>query len=185
MEQVISLDTVISFLVSTPFFDTLDPAERAEVVRIMEVQRLTDGEEVFHQGDPGDAWYVILEGEARVLHDAGDGSAQELAVLKRGACFGEMAILDREGRAATVQAIGPLTVFRFRRSRFEQLLDQGSLGAYKLVLAMARTLSQRLRRLNTQISELMSQGELAAGADGRSSESLAMRTMVAEYQISE
>lgn len=167
MDQTISLDTVVAFLVSIPFFDKLDPAERAEVVRIMEVQRLTDGEEVFHEGDPGDAWYVILEGEARVLKDT-DGGEKELAVLKRGACVGEMAILDGEGRSATVQAIGPLTLLSFRRSRFEQLLELGSLGAYKLILAMARMLSQRHRRLTARLSKLASKGD-----------------SIAEYQISE
>ncbi len=167
MYQTISLDTVVGFLVSTPFFDRLDPAERAEVVRIMEVQRLTDGEEIFHEGDPGDAWYVILEGEARVLKDA-DGGARELAVLTHGACVGEMAILDGEGRSATVRAVGPLTLLRFRRARFEKLLELGSLGAYKLVLAMARMLSQRHRRLTAELSKVASEGD-----------------SVDEYQISE
>jgi CRP/FNR family transcriptional regulator, cyclic AMP receptor protein len=167
MEQAISLDTIVGFLVSTPFFDMLDPAERAEVVRIMEVQRLTDGEVVFHEGDPGDAWCVILEGEARVLKDT-EGGMRELAVLKRGACVGEMAILDGEGRSATVLAVGPLTLLRFRRSRFEQLLNLGSLGAYKLILAMARMLSQRHRLLTARLSTLSSKGD-----------------SVAEYQISE
>ncbi len=185
MDQPISLDIVISFLVSTPFFDRLDPAERAEVIRIMEVQRLTDGEVIFHEGEAGDAWYVIFEGEARVLMDA-DGGARELAVLKRGACFGEMAILDGEGRSATVQALGPLTMFRFRRQRFEQLLDQGSLAAYKLILAMARMLSRRHRQLTEEISTLMAHGDLlAAGANGRGSEALVAQRTVATYQISE
>lgn len=177
MDQAISLDTIVSFLVSTPFFDSLDPAERAEVARIMEMQRLTDGEEVFHEGDPGDAWYVILEGEARVLKDTADG-ARELAVLKRGACVGEMAILDGEGRSATVQAIGALTLLRFRRLRFERLLDLGSLGAHKLILAMARMLSQRHRRLTARLSELASTGDLVGPrADAQ--------TTLDEYQISE
>ena len=167
MDQTISLETIVSFLDSTPFFDRLDPAERAEVVRIMEVQRLTDGEEVFHERDPGDAWCVILEGEARVLKDA-EGGARELAVLRRGACVGEMAILDGEGRSATVQAVGPLTLLRFRRSRFEQLLNLGSLGAYKLILAMARMLSQRHRHLTARLSTLASKGD-----------------SIAEYHISE
>ncbi len=185
MDQPISLDTVVSFLVSTPLFDALDPEERAEVVRIMEVRRLTDGEEVFHEGDPGDAWYVIFEGAVRVLQEA-DGGSRELAVLERGACFGEMAILDGEGRSATVRALGPLTVFRFRRPRFEQLLDQGSLGAYKLILGMARRLSQRHRQLTDQLSELMSNDDLvAAGAGRHESGAPVARTTVAEYQISE
>jgi CRP/FNR family transcriptional regulator, cyclic AMP receptor protein len=185
MDQPISLDTVVNFLVSTPLFDGLDPAERAEVVRIMEVRRLTDGEEVFHEGDPGDAWYVIFEGQARVLKEA-DTGAWEIRVMERGTCFGEMAILDREARSATVLAMGPLTAFRFRRQRFEQLLDQGSLGAYKLVLGMARMLSQRHRQLTQQLSELTSHNEpVAARAGAPGLQASDAHTAVAQYQISE
>ena len=151
VDQPISLDTVVGFLVNTPLFDGLDAAERAEVVRIMEVRRLTDGEEVFHEGEQGDAWYVIYEGSARVLKDS-DAGQWEIRVMEPGSCFGEIAILDRQPRSATVLAAGPLTVFRFRRARFEQLLEQGSLGAYKLVLGMARMLSQRHRELTQQLS---------------------------------
>ena len=154
MDQPISLETVIGFLVATPLFDGLDAAERAEVVRIMEVKRLQNDEEIFHEGDPGDAWYVVFEGSVRVLKDLADGPS-EIAILGPGTCFGEMAILDGMARSATVRAAGPLTMFKFRRVRFEELLDQGSLGAYKLVAAMARTLSQRQRKLTQQVSDLL------------------------------
>lgn len=167
MQQTISLDAVVGFLARTTLFEALDPAERAEVVRVMEVQPLADGDDVFHEGDAGDAWYVIFEGRARVLKDA-DGGSWEIRVLEPGAAFGEMAILDGNPRSATVQAVGPLTLFRFRRARFEQLLDQGSLGAYKLVLAMARELSQHHRELTQRLAEASTS-----------------RAAAAEYQISE
>ena len=154
MEQSISLENVIGFLVSTPLFDGLDPAERADVVRIMEVARLREGEKVFQEGDPGDAWYVISEGTAKVVKE-GESGTREIARLNRGECFGEMAILDGSARSATVEAASDLTLFRFRRARFEDLLDQGSLGAFKLVLSMARVLSQRQRDLTKQLAKLM------------------------------
>lgn len=154
MDQPFTLETVVSFLVATPLFDGLDAAERGEVVRIMEVQRLQDGERVFREGENGDAWYVIYEGQAEVLKESSSGS-RRIALLEAGSCFGEMAILDGSPRSATVRAHGPLTVFRFRRPHFDDLLEQGSLAAYKLVAAMARTLSQRLRRLNQQVSEMI------------------------------
>jgi CRP-like cAMP-binding protein len=167
MEQSISLESVIDFLVSTPLFDGLDAAERADVVRIMEVKRLREGERVFAEGDPGDAWYIISDGTARVLKQ-GDGGAREIARLGRGEMFGEMAILDGSARSATVDASSDVTLFRFRRSRFEDLLDQGSLGAYKLVVAMARVLSRRQRELTKQLAELLER-EPAASPPRRSS----------------
>jgi len=155
MDQPLSFETVISFLVATPLFDGLDAAERAEVVRIMEVQRFRNDQEIFHEGDTGDAWYVIFEGRAEVVKERQAGGSTRIALLRAGSCFGEMAILDGQPRSATVRAAGPLTLFRFARSRFDDLLDQGSLGAFKLVASMARTLSQRQRQLTQHVSELM------------------------------
>jgi CRP/FNR family transcriptional regulator, cyclic AMP receptor protein len=155
IDQPISLDAVLGFLVATPFFGELDAFERAEVVRIMEVQRLTDGEEVFHEGDAGNSWYVIFEGQVAVARAGPSGTERQIAALDAGACFGEMAILDGAPRSATVRAVGAVTIFRFRRLRFDELLRDASLGAYKLVAAMAREQSKRLRLLSDQVLEMI------------------------------
>lgn len=159
MDQPITLDTLVRFLVSAPLFEGLDAVERTDIVRIMEVARLADGEEAFREGEAGDAWYVIFEGQAEVAKSAPGGRGRRVALLEAGACFGEMAILDGSARSATVRAVGPLTVLRFRRATFQELIDEGSLAAYKLVLAMARSLSLRQRKLTQQLSGLLEQGE--------------------------
>jgi CRP/FNR family transcriptional regulator, cyclic AMP receptor protein len=169
-DTVVTLDAVVTFVTTTALFAGLDAAESSEVVRIMEVQRFTDGEDVFREGDPGDAWFIVFDGNAKVLKQA-SGGAREIAVLERGAVFGEIAMLDGQPRSATVRAGGPLTVLRFRRSRFEELLEQGSLGAYKLVLSIARVLAQRHRQLTQQIAQL--------------TPSTAKVTPAAQFQISE
>jgi CRP-like cAMP-binding protein len=152
MDQSISLESVVAFLMSVPLFERLDSAELAEITRIMEVRRLIEGEEVFHEGEAGDAWYVVYQGQVQVLEEA-EGHLREIAAIGRGGAFGEMATLDRGPRSATVRAREPLTLFRFREARFSELLDEGSLAAYKLVLAMARMLSLRHRELTRQLSE--------------------------------
>src|SRR5262249_23503771 len=106
------------------------------------------------EGEPGDAWYVIFEGQVRVMKELPSGPS-EIATLGPGSCFGEMAMLDGLARSATVRAAGPLTMFRFRRSRFDHLLEQGSLGAYKLAAGMGGTVSQRHRQLTQQVSDMM------------------------------
>lgn len=173
--QPVSLDAVIGFLNSTPLFKDLDAAERGDVARVIEMQRLQDAEAVFNEGDDGDAWYVVFEGRALVLKrmdGSGGSNPTQIAVLESGACFGEMAILDGLARSASVVANGPLTVLRLRRERFAALLEQGSLGAYKLIAAMARTLSQRQRHLTQKLS-----AALGTGA--------ARRDSVREYHVSE
>jgi CRP-like cAMP-binding protein len=152
MDQAISLESAVVFLMSVPLFDRLDPAELAEVTRILEVRRLIASEEVFHEGDAGDAWYVVFEGRVQVVEES-EGLVHEIAAIRRGGAFGEMAVLDGQPRSATVRACEPTTLFRFREARFSELLDEGSLAAYKLVLALARMLSLRHRELTRPLSE--------------------------------
>jgi CRP-like cAMP-binding protein len=155
MEGQLTLEGVINFLLETPLFADLDPTELAEIVRIMQVQRLRPGQSVFREGEVGDAWFVIYEGRASVSKDNGFGPARNIANLEPHACFGEMAVLDGSERSATVKAETELTLFRFRRAPFQDLMEEGSLAAFKLVTAMARVLCARQRSLNRQIADLL------------------------------
>ncbi len=181
MDQPISLENVLNFLVSTSLFSDLDQAELAEIVRIMGVKRLEGGEIVFREGDEGDAWYVIFEGRAEVVKAMPGGASRQIAQLDAGACFGEIAILDGSARSATVRAGGPLTVFRFRRADFDELLDQGSLAAYKLVAGMAHVLSQRHRLLTQQISDLLEEEPPSATQTNRAE----IGEIIDRYTVSE
>ena len=66
-----------------------------------------------------------------------------MAELPSSFCFGEMAILDDAPRSATITVSQPTILFRFSRTKFERLLDNKSLGAYKFVYGMACVLAQR------------------------------------------
>ena len=71
------------------------------------------------------------------------------------AIFGEMAVLDGSARSATVTARGETTLFKFPRADFQDLVEGGSLAAYKLVYAMARVLCQRQRAITQQLSDVI------------------------------
>jgi CRP/FNR family cyclic AMP-dependent transcriptional regulator len=152
MDHPLTLEEVISFLLQTPLFEDLDPSELAEIVHIMQIQRLRDGQVIFREDDPGDSWYVIFQGTAVVTKNLTEGGSRVIALLESRAIFGEMAVLDGSSRSANVTARGEGVVFRVRRDEFEDLLETGSLAAYKLVLAMARVLCQRQRNFTAQLS---------------------------------
>lgn len=101
---------------------------------------------VFHQGDPGDALYVIQEGVAAVEAGSPDGGVVTLALLGPGDCFGELAFLgDPQARSATVRAVSALRavvlsgaeVERLRRERRD--VDRFLLG---VLAAQVRRLSR-------------------------------------------
>ena len=180
MDRSITLEQVIHFLLETPMFEELDAAELSEIVHIMQVQGFRDGQSVFREGDDGDAWYVVFRGRAVVTKESPFGPSKEIALLEGPMCFGEMAILDGSSRSATVRSEGETTVFRFPRTPFQRLLDEGNLGAYKLVLAMAQILSQRQRQITQQLADLLGE-DVIGGAAVRG----AIGEMLDTYTVSE
>ena len=159
MEGQITLEQVINFLLETPMFEELNAHELSEVVHIMQVQRFREGQAIFREGDHGDAWYVLFKGTASVTKNTPFGPPRTVATLEPHACFGEMAILDGSERSAAVRAVEEVTLFRFPRLPFTQLLEEDNVGAFKLVHGMARVLCQRQRRLTLQLSDLMEEIE--------------------------
>jgi len=165
MGTTITLEQIINFLLEAPMFGDLNPTELSEVVHIMQVQRLRSGQYVFREGDVGDAWYVLFEGEVEVVKDTGFGN-RTVAVLGPRACFGEMAILDGSTRSATIMARSACTAFRFPRAEFAELLANGNLSAYKLVHQMALVLVARQRQTTSRLVELLREDRGSAIRDG-------------------
>lgn len=158
MGQSLTLESIITFLLETPMFRDLDAAELAEIVRIMQIQRVREAQCVFREGEPGDAWYVVHRGEVRVTKARLMGPSEELARLGRQGLFGEMAMIDSSPRSATVVAVGEGTLFRFPKVAFDALIAEGNLAAFKLVHEMAKVLCQRQRKLTQRLTELMAEG---------------------------
>jgi cyclic nucleotide-binding protein len=88
--------------------------------------RVAAGQEVFHQGDHGDRFYVIEDGEAEVI---GDGRL--IRTLRTGDGFGEIALLCDTVRTATVRARTPLLVHTLDRHHFVAAVSDYSSSAYE------------------------------------------------------
>lgn len=165
MSETLTLEQIINFLLDAPMFGDLDATELSQIVHIMQVQSLRPGAYVFREGDPGDAWYIVYDGEVEVLKES-DGGKRTVAILGRRSCFGEMAILDGSARSATVIANTEITAFRFPRVDFNELLAASNLAAYKLVYQIALVLVSRQRKTTSRLVELLSDVNPAALKEG-------------------
>lgn len=166
----INLESVVQFLLETDIFSLLTPTEMSEVTTILEFQRFAKGELIFSEGDIGDAWYVLYEGSLAISKHVPFQKDSNVAVLKAPSVFGEMAILSSVPRSATVTAREDVVLMRFARRKFERLLEEGKLGAYKLALGMGMVLSDRHRRLTEQVASLSQQLEELENASDKDAE---------------
>jgi CRP-like cAMP-binding protein len=109
---------------------------------------------IFRQADESDALYLIASGSASVwLRDHGPGE-RRLVTFSQGTFFGEMALLDRERRSATVTADEGLVCYVLERAGFDELSRSHPHAVRALLLNMGRELSLRMRRANRTLSEL-------------------------------
>src|SRR5919199_2512172 len=129
-------------------FRELDDGELARVAEICREQTYASGEYVFREGEAGNRLYLIVEGEVRISREVPGGGEEALAVLKPGAIFGEMAVFDRTERSTDAIANGEAKLITITRPDFELLLDFNRELAYKVLWAVVRLLSGRLRQTN-------------------------------------
>ena len=96
----------IGLLRRMPLFQPLPPPELEGVARVMEPLAASSGEVLIREGEPGDLFYVIADGEVRVSTASGFES-----VLEHGDGFGEIALLNDSPRTATVTAIAETSLY--------------------------------------------------------------------------
>ena len=120
---IVGRDEELALLRGVPLLDALPLPALETVARELDHVRVPEGADVFRQGDPGDRFYVVVEGTAQVV---GDGRA--VATLGPGDSFGEIALLRRVPRTATVSAVDELRLESLRGDRFLALMTGSPRG---------------------------------------------------------
>jgi predicted acylesterase/phospholipase RssA/CRP-like cAMP-binding protein len=122
-----------------------DQALVQQVVDRVDWRRLEAGEVLFHQGDIADAAYFVVGGRVSV-HVRDDGEERLVAELGRGEVVGELGLLDRAPRSATVRAVRDTTLASFSATTFEQLVAVSPsmmLNVTRRILTRMRSPTQR------------------------------------------
>jgi CRP-like cAMP-binding protein len=132
-----ALDAEVGLLQRVPMFQPLPLPAIEQLARGLEPVEVAAGSAVFTQGDLGDHYYVIESGRADVL---GDGRV--IATLGEGEGFGEIALLRRTSRTATVVARAPLELKALTADRFTAVV----LGYAPSAQAAATTVADELER---------------------------------------
>lgn len=126
----------VLFLKSIELFSQIPGEDLAQVALISHEVNREPNEEIFAEGESGDALYLVLDGKVRVHKDD-----RVIAELGERECFGEMAILDAAPRSATVTAIDDTHMLRISREDFQEIMADKP----EIALGIIKVLTQRLR----------------------------------------
>jgi hypothetical protein len=129
MELVLVLRTI-------PLFAALEPAELLQVAAIAEERSYAEGELLGAQDELGEEMHIVLEGSVRVVRD--DGA--EVARRGAGDVVGEMSVITRDARVASLVADGQVRTLRIGHREFEGMVRERP----EIALAVMRVLAQRL-----------------------------------------
>jgi CRP-like cAMP-binding protein len=150
-DRLIDEDFARAALARCVLFAHVDVAGLDACLACLRQRRFRRDETIFHQGDPGDALYVVASGRVKVLLPAPDtGEAAILATLGPGQFFGELAMLDGQPHSASVIALEPTQALMLGRDDFERLFDDQPSIRRSLVVALAG----ELRRLTEHVEAL-------------------------------
>jgi len=150
-----SVADVADLLAKVVIFRDLERDELELIADVCKEERFNSGEYIFHEGEHGNRLYLITQGEVRISRDVPGSGEEALAVLKPGALFGEMAVFDRTERSTHAISNGGTTVLTISRPDFEMLLDFNRELAHKVLWAVVRLLSSRLRQTNDSLRSFL------------------------------
>ncbi|HEX6535520.1 MAG TPA: cyclic nucleotide-binding domain-containing protein [Gemmatimonadaceae bacterium] len=147
--------TTVELLRGLAIFRELSDEELAKVAELAVEKSYAAGEHIFHEGEPGNRLFVIVAGQVRISRQIPGAGEEALAVLDPGAMFGEMSVFDRSERSTDAIAHVATRLITIARPEFEMLLDFDRDLAQKVLWAVVRMLSARLRATNESLRSVM------------------------------
>ncbi len=143
--------SVTETLRAVPLFSHLRGDELGRVSKVSRQRSYPKNSVILFEDDPGDALYVVVSGQVKVVLIGEDGREVILSTLKDNEFFGEMALIDDQPRSAHVIAMEDSNLIVLRRDDFHKCLEETP----RIALGLLQGLSKRLRQADHKIGGLV------------------------------
>lgn len=144
-----------NFLLSLSLFDSFKVDELSLLAQHMSYIHLQRGEFLFVEGDKGDFLGFVVQGVLEVLKKSATGENVVIARLTKGSSIGEMALIDKSPRSATVVSRQPTTMLTLTSKGFDRLTEKSPTTGVKIIQKIARLLSLNMRRTSSKLADLL------------------------------
>jgi CRP/FNR family transcriptional regulator, cyclic AMP receptor protein len=150
----------VKMLVQLPILRGLSEEQAGAIAEIAEETTIARGENLFKEGEEGDALYIILQGHMEILKSDRAGNEQSLAKVGDGSVIGEMSLIQgRAARSATARAVTDARLLKMSSDRFQSLLQKDNVGALKIVHNIAQVMSRRLSMMDEKVVDMLDKGK--------------------------
>ncbi len=148
-------ENITDLLVKIPMFAGLNAEELEILKNHIELFEIEQGATLFEEGDQGDYVCFVVNGRLDVTKRTITGEDFVLNTLARGQSVGELSIIDKRPRSATVRAKTEATLFTLKRSEFEVIMKEYSAISIKILKGLSLLLSKKLRQTSSRLISYM------------------------------
>jgi CRP-like cAMP-binding protein len=153
--SVESIDKKADMLGNIPMFDSISGKELYLIASYMRVLQVAEGNVVFAEGEMGDFICFIVSGELNIYKKTEQDKQLLISKIGKGRVLGEMNIIDRFPRSATVIAQTRVTLLALSYEHFEQILEKHPRAGISFFRGIARTLSLNLRNASGKLADAL------------------------------
>lgn len=155
-----------------PIFKGLSPADFKKLESILEEKPFPAGHQLFHTGDPSEAFYIILSGAVRIVREDGDQSI-DVATLREGDFFGEMGVIEGVERNAGAIMAEAGSLFEIMADEFHRFMAINPTISMKIMSTVSKRYRVKARTGEETKSDARAPGEVlsffsASGGVGNS-----------------
>lgn len=148
---------ILKTLRLVPLFADMNNGELREFEKLIHRRAFKASETIFWEGEPGVGMYIIQRGTVVIFKHAPGEGREELATLRSGEFFGELALLDETPRSATAVAKEPSDIIGLFRPDLFELLERKPRLGNKFLFQLATIVGDRLKNTNVEMQALRTQ----------------------------
>jgi CRP/FNR family cyclic AMP-dependent transcriptional regulator len=145
----------IELLQSTMLFKGCSEEELELALGLFQERLIRSNTTIFAENMPAEALYIIKSGNVRISVMTGEGHEKGLLLLTPGEFFGELALIQGEGRLATAKSEGPTELLMLTRKDFQALLDLDPRTGARLLMAITKLLALRIKAYGDRFKNLL------------------------------
>ena len=136
-----------------PFFDDLEPEDMKVLMDYMSLYELSEGDILFREGQVGLYVAFLVDGKMEVLKKSITGADILITTVGPGLAIGEMSLLDKAPRSATIKAKSKTTLAILAQGAFKLIIEKHPAIGIKILIGFARFQTENLRKTSNRLND--------------------------------